>query len=71
MTESHKKELITGVNQIITLCTECLLELNKQDMNENRVSDILAEEIPEKSEYLFDRIYEWFGESNTYIDNSH
>lgn len=52
-----KSRLISGVKELRALCDECIEEL-QTSVNSNRVCDILGDEIPDKSDALFDVICE-------------
>lgn len=51
--ENLEETLIDGMRRIIALCEEGILEIKEVGIQSNRTCDILAEEIPEKSNELF------------------
>lgn len=51
-----KTELIQGLKELMNLCNECIGEI-EVSVESNRACDILATEIPEKSNALFEIIF--------------
>lgn len=53
--ETLRKNLLDGIDEMIGLCEQCKKLVEAGEINHN-LSDILAEELPDKSESLFKTI---------------
>lgn len=67
--ENMEEFLNEGLHRIITLCNEGI-KLLKDDGVTSRVCDILADEIPTKSESLFDVVFRWRDASVRNLDDT-